>query len=322
MTGVPQTLHLSRRMCAFEMNAVHRRLGERSRYVAQMDPTSTIRRTREENATFVIDAIRELGITPHPQSRLMQMHTVLTEAAGIIHRDDPLFETALEAERDMQLLGFVFDQANANGDNGDFQTLVKRVLDDSVFPQDDRGQSKGRDFQFELFVAAVCQSAGLTPVNYAEPDVTCTVDGRTIGIAAKRLKNVSNLDKRVKKASQQIETSQLPGIIALDTCVALNRDNERIVTQIPDPEFGKLYKRALTRFLDDWHRKIHDWVAGKRVGGVVFHDHQVRFEPNGQWGLFSMTCWLPTEINDQQANREFESFRTRYVTALPNLDYV
>lgn len=281
-----------------------------------------MQRTRAENASFVIAAVKALGIEQPPEWRLMQMHRVLNKPTGIIEPDNPDFDTALEAERDLQLLGFVFDQSNAHDDHSSFQSLVKRMLIDSVLPQGNLVQSKGRDAQFELFVAAICQSAGLVPIDYEEPDVTCTISGIKFGIAAKRVKNVSNLRNRVKKAAQQIETAQLPGIVALDTCVALNRDNERILTPMPDDQFAQLYKQALTRFLDEYHRKICHWVDGKGVRGVVFHDHQVRFEPNGQWGLSSMTVWLPTAHDDEQANREFSSFKESYLKGLPNLEYL
>lgn len=287
-----------------------------------MDTASTKQRTRAENASFVIAAVRGRGIEPHAQSRLMQMHRVLTEATRIIQPDDPGFDAALEAERDMTLLGLVFDQSTAHGDDLHFQSLIKHMLNDSVLPQDNRGQSKGRDTQFELFVAAVCQSAGLVPVDYEEPDVTCTVDGIKFGIAAKRVKNISNLNRRVKKAAQQCETAQLPGIVALDTCLALNPENERIATPVPPHQFGSLHSQALTRFLDDYYRKIYDWVDGTGVRGVVFHDHQVRLDPNGQWGLSSMTFWLSTAHDDEQANREFSSFRDSYVRGIPNLEFL
>ena len=281
----------------------------------------TTPRTKAENAAFVIDSIRALGIMPHPQSRLMRMHDVLTKTE-YIQAEDPLVQTALEAERDMQQLGFVFSQPNPCRDRDDFRALVNHVLDDSVLPQDDVSQSHGRDFQFELFIAAVCQSAGLTPVNYTEPDVTCTVNGVTTCIAAKRLKSVTALKKRVKKAAQQIGNTQMPGIIAIDTCAALNPDNKRITTPMPEKQFGQLYKQAMTQFLHEWHRKIYDWVAGKPVRGVVFHDHQVRLALGGGWELSSMTFWLSTAFDDQQATCEFESFKDQYVKGLPNLEHV
>jgi hypothetical protein len=279
-------------------------------------PTNHHPRTRAENASFVIDTIRALGIELHPQSRLMRMHHVLTKNKGMIHPDDPDFETAVEAERDMQLLGFVFDQANASDT---FGQLVRTVVYDSVLPQDDRRQTRGRDFQFELFVAAVCQSAGLVPVEHAEPDVTCTLDGTTFGVAAKRLKSFSKLERRLRAAAKQIQRTNLPGVIAIDTCVALNPDNRRIITPIPDHEFGIRYKAAFDRFLAAYHLKIRDWV-GKGVLGIVFHDHQVRLHTDREWGLASMTMRLATDQDNDEDVRQFDRFASRYVNGLPDLE--
>ena len=285
-----------------------------------MNPSSTTPRTLAESASFVIAAVRALGINPDPESRLMQMHRVLAGATTFFEPTHPDFDTVREAERDMQLLSFVFDQSNAQSDKSDFQDLVKRMLHDSVLPQDDRGRSEGRDSQVELYIAAVCQNAGLVPIDYEEPDVTCVVDGVKFGIAAKRVKNLRHLYKRVKKAAQQIEAAQLPGIVALDTSIALNRDNKPIATPMPDHEFGPIYKQSMLLFVHDYHQKIYDRVDGKGVRGVVFHDHQVRLEPDGQWTLCGMTFWLPTAHDDEEANHEFSAFKNGYERGLPNLE--
>ena len=147
------------------------------------------RRTRSENATFVVESIKALGLRVPAGSRVMQMYRTLTdEGRPLIQPADPDFETALEAERDLQVLAFAFDVAAAHPTDQKFRDLVKLTLGDSVLPQDNRKQSKGRDFQFELFIAAICQNAGLLPVDRKEPDVTCAVQGVTYGLAAKRVK--------------------------------------------------------------------------------------------------------------------------------------
>lgn len=280
------------------------------------------RRSRAENAEFVIAYVRALGLSPQPQSRLMRMHRVLTRAGGIISPEDQEFETALEAERDFQVLAFVFDQAEAHSTDAEFQRLVKNALKDSLLQNEDRGQSKGRDAQFELFVAAICQSAGMLPVSREEPDVTCHVDAIKFGIAAKRIKKVTKLEKHVRKAADQIKKARLPGIIAIDTCVALNRDNERITAQIPDEQFGPLYKQPLKHFMDDFHDNIQDWVRGKGVRGLVIHDQQVRFQPNGEWSLVGMTMCVNTARENHRHNREFDMFQERYTTGLPNVEHL
>jgi len=286
-----------------------------------MSPTKAKcpRRTRAENAEFVIASVKAIRLEPNLQSRFMQEHRVLTATDGTIAPDDPEFETALEAERDMQVLGFVFDQAAAHPKDMEFHRLVRIALKDSVLPQDDRTQSKGRDAQFELFAAAVCQSSGMLPVAREEPDVTCVVGGIKFGIAAKRVKNVARLEEHVRKAADQIRRARLPGIIALDTCLALNPDNQRITTPIPDEQFGHLYKQALQHFTHAYHDRIQEWVRGNGVRGLVIHDHQVRFQPNGEWLLDSMTWFVCTARENQRRNREFAMFKKQYGKGLPNL---
>ena len=283
------------------------------------DTTRSIKRTRAENASYVIASVESLGIQVPGGSRLMQMYQVLNQHPSIIQPDDPQFQTALEAERDLQVLGFVFNMNAAHPTDSKFRDLVKKVLKDSVFPQDNRNQSKGRDFQFELFVAAICQYAGMGPIDREEPDVRCFVNGTQYGIAAKRVKSTGNLGKCIKKAADQIEKAGIPGIVALETSLLFNQGNVRIDLPIPDADFGPRYAHALREHIRMYHDKIQEWVRGKGVRGIVFHDQQVCFEPSGEWSLVGMTMALPTAQTNQRRNREFKDFEKSYWKGLPNL---
>ncbi len=279
-------------------------------------------RTRSETAEFVIASLNALGIEPHPQSRLMRMRRVLLDATGFIPPDDPDFETALEADRDMQLLEYVFEQDHAKSRHAGFKRLLRKLTDDTVLPQDNREQSKGRDTQFELFIAAICQAAGFIPVEYPDPpDVTCCVEGITIGVEAKRIKSEAQVKKRVPKAAKQIHESRLSGIIALDTSVALNPNNDRVTRPIPDEEFVPLYHAAINLFLRRYDARIRKWVSGKNVIGIIVHDHQVRFETDESWSLSSMTVQFCT-AEDEAGKQLFNSFWFPYVDALPNMQHV
>jgi hypothetical protein len=279
-------------------------------------------RTRAENAEFVIAHIKALGLSPNPQSRLMQMYSVLTKAGGIIPPDSPDFDTALEAERDLQVLGFVFEQTVAHPSDAEFQRLVKNVLKDSLLPHEDHNQSKGRDAQFELFVAAICQNAGMLPVAHEEPDVTCHVGDIKFGIAAKRIKNTTKLEKHIRKAADQIKIAKLPGIITLDTCIALNPHNERVTTPIPDEQFGPLYSKAIKRFIDNHCNNFRNWVRGRGARGIVIHDQQVRFRPNGEWALEGMTMFVNFASKNNRRKRDFAIFAKQYKTGLPNVTHL
>ncbi len=279
-------------------------------------------RTRSETAEFVIASLKALGIDPHPQSRLMRMRSVLLEAAGIIPSDHPDFEVALEADRDMQLLQYVFEQDHARSAHVGFQRLLRKLTDDTVLPQENREQSTGRDTQFELFVGAICQAAGFNPVEYPDPpDVTCCVEGTLIGVEAKRIKSETQTKKRIPKAAKQIEQSSLSGIIALDTSVALNPNNDRVTTPIPDEQFAPLYHEAINRFLRHYDKRIREWTSGRRLIGIVVHDHQVRFETDASWSLCSMTARFCT-AEDDAGKRLFNSFVFPYVNALPNMEHI
>ncbi len=279
-------------------------------------------RKRREIAEFVIASLNAFGIEAHPQSRLMRMRSVLLDGAGFIPPDHPCFETALEAERDMQLLQYVFEQDHAKSRHAGFKRLLHKLTDDPVLPQDNRERSKGRDTQFELFIAAICQAAGFIPVEYPDPpDVTCCVEGITIGVEAKRIKSEAQVGKRIAKAAKQIYESGLPGIIALDTTVALNRNNDRITTPIPEEEFVPLYKDAINLFLRRYDERIRKWVSGKGVIGIIVHDHQVRFETDASWSLSSMTIRFHT-AEDEAGKQLFNSFVCPYVNALPNIRHV
>jgi hypothetical protein len=213
------------------------------------------------------------------------------------------------------VLAFVFDVAAANPADQKFRDLVKLALGDSVLPQDNRKQSKGRDFQFELFVAAICQNAGLLPVQREEPDVTCVLQGVKYGLAAKRVKGAGNLHTRISKAGNQIERAHLPGIIVLETSLLFNPNNARITRPMSDDNFGKLHLQALCRCIKKYADRIHEWVGDKGVRGFIFHDQQVRrVDLNGNWCLEGMNLRFPLEHHQC----EFHCFADGYLAGLPN----
>ncbi|RJP40638.1 MAG: hypothetical protein C4547_02185 [Phycisphaerales bacterium] len=221
--------------------------------------------------------------------------------------------------RDMQILEFVFDQLPFESGNDAFTRKLKTLIKDSVMPESDRKNSKGRDVQFELYVAAVCYASDLTPVDFEEPDVTCRVNGMKFGIAAKRVKNAEKLEDRVADGANQIQRSRLPGVIALDTCLAFNPDNARIPVQIADAEFGRLYSRAISAHFSPFYAKLQDRVRGKGVCGIVIHDHQLRLHDN-TWSLAGMRMWIHTPSYNQRREREAKEFAYAYGRGLPNLE--
>jgi hypothetical protein len=281
------------------------------------DPENVMRRTRGENATYVIEQVRALGLDPHPTSRLMQMQRVLNR--GHVPFDDPDFMTALEAERDMQHLGFVFSQVNAHRDSPKFLQLVRDLLSDSVLPQDNRERSPGRDAQFELYLAAICQNAGLLPVEYVEPDVSCVVEGRPFGIAAKRIKSEAQVRHHIKKAAEQIDKAGNPGVIALDLSLAWNQTNAPIISRVQSQMHVMIAQAQGQQFFDRYAPGIRSWVAGKAVLAVLVFNFRLRLRPTDQWGLDGMTTWLSTTEAYEGAERDYRTFYRAFLKGIPNL---
>ncbi len=277
---------------------------------------------RTEKAEFVIEHIKALGLPLNSQSRFMKMYSIWTNPAGLIQPNNPEFETALEAERDLQVLAFVFEQADIHSTDDEFQRLVVKALKDSPLPQEDRNNSKGRDAQFELFVAAICQNAGMLPIFREEPDVICHAGDIKFAIAAKRIKNVARLEQHVRKAAGQIKETGLPGIIALETSMALNRNNERVTTPIPDEMFGPLYNEAINRFVNDFYDKFKHWIRKKGVRCIVIHDQQVWHKPNGELSLQGMTKFVNPASKNNRRKRDFAIFTKQYKTGLPNVTHL
>jgi len=250
----------------------------------------------------------------------MQMHRALND--GYIEYQDRRFPTALEAERDMQQLGFVFDQLRSHRQNPDFLALVKKLLKDSVLPQSDRKESVGRNSQFHLYLVAVCQKAGLLPVSYNEPDVSCTIAGRAFGIAAKRMKNLEQFEGHIKKAADQIHRSKRPGIIAVELSLAWNPKNMPIVSRLQSQWYVPIAQLKSQQLFAKHHEDIYRWVRGLGVLAVLVFEFSVRLRPDDQWGLDGMSTWLDTTQGDEQAKQDYELFYDRFLKGVPNLKHL
>jgi len=87
-----------------------------------------------------------------------------------------------------------------------------------------------RNMQFELSVGAALVLGGKT-ARFAEPDYRMLYHGRTVGVAAKRIRGAGSLTDRLKDAVCQIQRSGLRGFVAIGA--------DRITVQSPTGEKGR-----------------------------------------------------------------------------------
>lgn len=270
--------------------------------------------SRIENAAFVIEQLRNLGFDPNPSSRLMRMHEVWKR--GPHEFGTPDFWIALESDRDMVQLGFVFEQLEADVDDTAFLQVVTRLLSDSVLRQHDQTQSAGRDAQFELYLAAICQKARMVPVRYEEPDVSCIVAGDSFSIAAKRIKSLGQSAKRIRDAADQLADRNRPGIIALDLSMAFNRSNSPVISPKHNQMLDMINEAQANQFFDEHDRLITKCCLGRGVLGVVLFDFRTRVMKN-QWCQDRFAMWM--ELIQTEADKcIYQDFYDRFIAVMPN----
>jgi hypothetical protein len=290
-----------------------------------------MQRTKQDLARFVVKSFMDIGFDVNPSSRVMRLHNVFVNSTNVISFGTAEFFIAVEALRDLQMLGFIFDQAN-DAEDPVFRDLVKKCLCDSTLPEADKRKTRGRDAQFELFVAATCKHARLLPVEYREPDVVLSIGNLRYCIAAKRPKSIGAIDNCLRDACDQISRAKLPGLIVMDTSLAFALETDvpplpeldeiwelmqqwRIrLTPMTDADFAEIHKSAMNLVIGTFKNAMDRRMAEKPVLGVVFNNQMPRVFQDGDWGLTGATITYPTS-----ANAEFDVVVQLFVRGLPGL---
>ena len=243
-------------------------------------------------AARVLRELAELGVRVDPSSRIAQQANSYLDPKGIlpqiIEPDHCLFQTTLEAMRDLKQIAYILQRLRDAVPQGVLAARLKRLVEDNVLPQDTRGNSFGRDVQCELFVAALCQQARLFAELHESPDVRCRIGRQTLGLAVKRIKSVDHFEERFeqhfRKAVVQIVESRLPGIVVVDISRSGNPANWRVPPNVSSEQLycgvGSVMDRVEVRF----RQHMLHWVKGSTVHGFILLDHHVRQDAIGGWG--------------------------------------
>lgn len=261
-----------------------------------------------QDAQNVLQYFRDCGCKINPSSRFGHITRILEK--GYVSPDHPDFNIAQEAVREVQQMDFIFRELSSIQQDKTLKDKVKKLIKDSVLPEEGDEHSFGRDAQCELYVAAICQKAGLHPV-LVEPDIQCALGSIQYGIAVKRLKSDKQVEELVRKAVNQIEGCGLPGHIALDVSLAFNRDNQKLIN-VSDRQIDRAYKQARQRFGDDYYKRFKSWARGREARSVILIDHFIRQHPENGWTLDSFKFFINLSPDNQRRTREFDQFRRTF----------
>jgi hypothetical protein len=275
-----------------------------------------MQRSLSDAANYVLEQFDLFGIQIPEDSRIKSMYnSVCNEdgsSRGFISENNPDFNVAREALRDFSQLEFFFDQITNDSKKSNYSSILKQIAKDSVLPQDDKQESRGRDAQAEVFVFAVCKKAGMNPL-FEEPDFTCYVEDKKYGIAVKRIKNLSKIKTRLCEGARQIQDSGLSGIISVEVTIAVNSKNYNIVTKKDEQKLKEWWTKKMEKTVN---RELKDFQS-EQVRGIFLHEHcPVCFE--GCYELRTMNYGIST-AKSSAGKDEWRKFKAVFLSGLPNL---
>lgn len=167
-----------------------------------------------DRAERIVTRLESLGLEVSPQSRPWLLREVWRNDEGRLLSMPPVSSShvarVLNALIDTYEMSYILD----------FVTDISK-RDANFFLKDSQVataemNTPGRDRQLELFVLAMCRSAGLAHSKMGEPDVVIADSSTKIGIACKRIRSKGGMTRSLEKAFEQIESSNMPGFAFLD----------------------------------------------------------------------------------------------------------
>jgi hypothetical protein len=278
-------------------------------------------------AKIILRGFEETGVKLPTTSRLARQIDAYLDPKGklpqILEPDHALFQTAVEAKRDLPQVAFALRQLLPVIPREELKKRLNSLIDDKVLPQENPERSPGRDAQLELFVAALCMRARLDPVFDESPDIRCKLAGQSVGVAVKRIKSTPkrfahSLKDHVRKAAAQIEKSGLPGIITADISQSLNPTNWRVPQEMSDASFDSACNARVRSFRSQFERQLPDWTEGKGVLGVIFIDSILRSHGTRGWTFELFPSSMHLCPFNARRRRLFESFDAQFRRAVLN----
>lgn len=210
-----------------------------------------------------------LGVSTVPSSRINAYRDAfesLKRAKDERRLDHPLAVRVLQTLMEFAQLKTIIKAAMASPNRAAWEEQLRKLVSGPSAHVAGSKHSPAHNFQFESFVAAVCELSGYE-IGFAEPDVVVRDDSCAFGIAAKRPSSKRRIEKNCRKAANQIIRSGLPGLIALDITPSVYPDQ---CINTNDLAGATLFvQSAVNNFTADNHRMFCDVCSDDAVIGVL-----------------------------------------------------
>ena len=269
----------------------------------------------------VIEKLRAAGVRVPPGNRLelaAKLAERVNETPQLLRADDPpLTERLAEAMRTMFEAFLIVDTALTRPlANTPFtRDALSYLFRGAELPREEKNP-KGRNTQFELYVAAMLVLGG-RDVWPGEPDLRMLYrDGETVGIAVKRVTslNVNTLRSELRDAAQQLVGQQLRGFVALN----LDPYLDQLRTDGDVEELGASFNSLLV----EARRLIFEQGAKDALLGAFVFGNKIVWsfgdtKPRMTWHSPRQFLMFTENEREVEASREvFEPLQARLENAL------
>lgn len=225
-------------------------------------------------ASALLLRLSELGIRVNPSSRFHRYCGAIDDLRSAAHNESVRMNAVdlrllHEATYEVQQMDFILEQLSCPPLLAGWEKRIQTAVSGTALPQDERTDSSARNAQFELLIAALCKQGGHSIV-LDEPDVVVDAGQLSFGIAAKRIRSVRQLRKRIRDARDQIRKSSHEGIICLDLTGIHNPAHAFLMTDSSRAAANTAQVTA-DRYAKGIQNRLQGLLGERLVFGLMIH---------------------------------------------------
>ena len=155
-----------------------------------------------------------------PGSRLLEYRKVLSEyVAGDVPIASERARLVYRALTELSSLSVIARALATGNPSQKVRELLSQIIGGQALPDVEK-KSLARNTQLHLYIAAVLIASGIR-VEFEEPDLLAHIEGRIIGVAAKRITSLKQFEKRISEGEVQLSKAKKRGIVWIEITDAM-----------------------------------------------------------------------------------------------------
>ena len=299
--------------------------------LSEMFPNDLPRHTLAEKAQHVVhwlqshSSAKQLG-----QSRIGQLCNVVLRCqnVGKVEPGHPDYELLKLALVEVNELWFIVLLLGPLCDDARFAESFKLMAGDALQPENPRARSPGRDAQWELFCAAIAKRAGFELERPSSGAEYILWSGNTrASIECKRLHSHKKLERRMRDAASQLNSTGIAGWICLDIGLAV--EGGGLITPLlqyaTDEEVNNAAEKAALHFIKHYLETLVKATVESPAAFVVLRQCVLRpsavLADGTEQPWSSLGYWqdIPVKLADHPARQSVTAALQLFKHALPNI---